>query len=195
MKMLLNHEFFAEGVKIEALPKHPGEAEDSPILNLRIIVPTKETSKKNNQESIEFSYDISKDTPEVVVGKMVRELSFLPPFLSPLLPSPFLPSPPPPFLLSFPPPPSMKSVALFVSPNRVGCGVRDPLCSHLHLHSDQLYCVPCLLRAGNQFSWLHPEAGCRKGWLVLAVSLAWCCPSPPLPPPPFTPSPPSLPSC
>ena len=70
--MLLSHEFFAEGVKIEAL-SCPGEKnEDSSILNLRMEVPTKETSKKNNQESIEFIYDIDKDQPDVVVGKMVR---------------------------------------------------------------------------------------------------------------------------
>ena len=71
MKMLLNHEFFAEGVKVEFFPQQGGESEDSPILHLRMEVPTKETSKKNNQESIEFSYDIDKDQPEVVVGKMV----------------------------------------------------------------------------------------------------------------------------
>ncbi len=69
--MLLNHEFFAEGVKIETISKQDGEVEDYPILHLRMEVPTKEISKKNNQESIEFSYDIHKDQPEVVVGKMV----------------------------------------------------------------------------------------------------------------------------
>lgn len=90
VKMLLNHEFFAEGFKIETLPQQVGESEDSPILHLRILVPTKETSKKNNQESIEFSYDIDKDQPEVVVAKMVSSpLLILPIFqhslpLSPL---------------------------------------------------------------------------------------------------------------
>lgn len=69
--MLLNHEFFAEGVKIEALSQQGDETEDSPLLHLRMEVPTKEVSRKNNQESIEFTYDLDKDQPEVVVGKMV----------------------------------------------------------------------------------------------------------------------------
>ena len=70
VKMLLNHEFFVEGVKIEALPQQGGET--SSLLHLRMEVPTKETSKKNNQESVEFTYDIDKDVPEVVVARMVR---------------------------------------------------------------------------------------------------------------------------
>lgn len=70
VKMLLNHEFFVEGVKIELLPQPGGET--SPLLHLRMEVPIKETSKKNNQESIEFTYNIDKDVPEVVVAKMVR---------------------------------------------------------------------------------------------------------------------------
>ena len=70
--MLLNHEFFAEGVKIEALPQQGEESDDSTILHLRLEVPIKESSKKNNQESIEFIFDISKDQPEVVVDMMVR---------------------------------------------------------------------------------------------------------------------------
>ena len=76
VKKLLNHEFFAEGVKIESIPSEGSDEneEDSPILHLRIFVPTKETSKKNNQESIEFSYDLDKDQPEVVVRKMVSSI-------------------------------------------------------------------------------------------------------------------------
>ena len=66
--MLLNHEFFAEGVKIEVLKG--AENEDSSILTLRMELP-KETSKKNNQESIEFIYAVDKDSPEVVVARMV----------------------------------------------------------------------------------------------------------------------------
>ncbi len=71
VKMLLNHEFFAEGVKIEALPQQGEESDDSTLLHLRLEVPIKESSKKNNQESIEFMFDISKDQPEVVVDMMV----------------------------------------------------------------------------------------------------------------------------
>ena len=71
VKMLLNHEFFAEGVKIEALSHQGDETEDSPLLHLRMEVPTKEVSRKNNQESIEFTYDLDKDQPEVVISKMV----------------------------------------------------------------------------------------------------------------------------
>ena len=71
--MLLNHEFFAEGIKIEAMPQQGGETDDLPILHLRMVVPTKETSKKNNQESIEFTYDVDKDAPDVVIARMVRE--------------------------------------------------------------------------------------------------------------------------
>lgn len=70
--MLLNHEFFAEGVKIESLPQQGEESEHSNILHLRLEVPIKEPSKhKNNQESIEFMFDIAKDQPEVVVDMMV----------------------------------------------------------------------------------------------------------------------------
>ncbi len=68
VKMLLSHEFFAEGVKIEPLK---GQGNDTPVLDLKMEVPTKETSKKNNQESIEFSFDLEKDTPEGVVSAMV----------------------------------------------------------------------------------------------------------------------------
>ena len=75
VKMLLSHEFFAEGVKIEALKGVDGEG--SSVLTLRMEVPTKETSRKNNQESIEFVYDVAKDTPEGVVGKMVSHFNAL----------------------------------------------------------------------------------------------------------------------
>jgi hypothetical protein len=73
--MLLSHEFFVEGVKIELLSQQGGET--TSLIHLKMEVPTtKETQKKNNQESIEFTYDIDKDVPEVVVAKMVRIPSY-----------------------------------------------------------------------------------------------------------------------
>ena len=66
VKYLLNHEFFAEGVKFEVIP----QPEDTTQFKMRMEVPGRE-NKKNGQESIEFAYNLETDVPEEVVGEMV----------------------------------------------------------------------------------------------------------------------------
>ena len=88
----MNHEFFAEGVKLEVIPPQV-DAADSTKYVMRMEVPNKDVRKHGQQESIEFQYDIATDIPDQVVGEMVSLPPSLPYFLSlcySLLP--FLPS-------------------------------------------------------------------------------------------------------
>lgn len=72
---LLNHEFFVEGAKIKILSQQGMKSEDSHnTLHLRMELPTMEASKENYQEPIDFSYNIEKDQPEVVVAENVSPL-------------------------------------------------------------------------------------------------------------------------
>ena len=75
MQDLLDHEFFAENIKIEVVPvPEPAETQSSTptsLLTMRMDVPKQDTSKKNGQESIEFPYDLREDVPEDVVREMV----------------------------------------------------------------------------------------------------------------------------
>ncbi len=66
VKDLLNHEFFAEGVKVEVIQ----QPENHNQIKMRMEVPSKEV-KKNGHESIEFAYNLMIDEPEDVVGEMV----------------------------------------------------------------------------------------------------------------------------
>ena len=70
MKDLLNHEFFAEGVKVEVVPKN---LEGDSTVVMVVEVPRKE-SKQNGLETVEFTYNLVTDQPDEVVGEMVSEL-------------------------------------------------------------------------------------------------------------------------
>ena len=71
VEKLLNHEFFAEGdVKVEVMTE-PTPAAGS--MMVRLVVPrTSKENQKNEQESIEFAYNLQTDIPEDVVNDMVR---------------------------------------------------------------------------------------------------------------------------
>lgn len=71
VKDLVNHEFFAEGVKLEVIPPQV-DAADSTKYVMRMEVPNKDVRKHGQQESIEFQYDIATDIPDQVVGEMVK---------------------------------------------------------------------------------------------------------------------------
>ena len=68
VKDLLNHEFFADTVRVEMVDD---VEEDSVQVRMRLEVPGNREVPKNSQQAIEFDYNIENDDPEAVVEEMV----------------------------------------------------------------------------------------------------------------------------
>ena len=67
VKDLLNHEFFADSVRVEVVD----DIEDSVQVRLKLEVPGNKELPKH-KEAIEFDYNYDNDDPEAVVEEMVR---------------------------------------------------------------------------------------------------------------------------
>lgn len=74
IKNLLNHAFFAEdtGLRVE-LAEEDDSSNSSLALRLWVEDPKKLKGKHKDNEAIEFSFNLEKDTPEEVAYEMVSE--------------------------------------------------------------------------------------------------------------------------